>query len=337
MNLQIEGYETETKTHKYMGIKNLNKFITTECSSAIKQIGLSELSGKKIVIDISIYIFKYSIDGCLIENMYLMLSLFTNFNIIPIFIFDGKRPNEKKELLEQRRDDREKLKNEYDVLKCKLDTDDDLHDDEKQEIISNLRSLNNKLVIIKKSDFENVKKLITAFGCMYFDAPGEADELCSYLCIKGKVWGCLSEDMDMFVYGCPRVIRHLSLLNNSAVVYDNKEILNTLRITQSELREICVLSGTDYNIKVTKSVNLYQSLSLFKRYKKSKQHDTFYTWVADNTKFIEDDELLIKINKMFALEDDLLLTDFDQLPIKRGSSDITDINAILMKDGFIFP
>jgi 5'-3' exonuclease len=320
-----------------MGIKNLNKFITTECSNAIKQIGLTELSGKKIVIDISIYIFKYSIDGCLIENMYLMLSLFINYNIIPIFIFDGKRPNEKKELLDQRRDDRDKLKHEYDLLKCKLDTDDDLQDDEKQEIISNLRSLNNKLVIIKKSDFENVKKLITAFGCMYFDAPGEADELCSFLCIKGKVWGCLSEDMDMFVYGCPRVIRHLSLLNNSAVLYDNKEILNTLRITQPELREICVLSGTDYNIKVTKSVNLYQSLNLFKRYKKSKKTDTFYAWVADNTKFIEDDELLIKINKMFALEDDAMLTDFEQLPIKRGSSDITDINTILMKDGFIFP
>ena len=129
----------------------------------------------------------------------------------------------------------------------------------------------------------------------------------------------------------------LSLLNNSAVVYDTKEILNTLRITQSELREICVLSGTDYNIKVTKSVNLYQSLALFKRYKKSKKPDTFYMWVADNTKFIEDDELLIKINKMFALEDDQALTEFDQIPIKRGSSDITDINAILMKDGFIFP
>ena len=172
---------------------------------------------------------------------------------------------------------------------------------------------------------------------MYYDAPGEADELCSFLCIKGKVWGCLSEDMDMFVYGCPRVIRHLSLLNNTVVVYDNKEILSTLKITQSELREICVLSGTDYNINVTNSLNLYQSLNLFKRYKKSKKYDTFYEWMLDNTKHIEDDELLIKINKMFALDDDELLTQFEDKPIKRGSSNMTNITELLMKEGFIFP
>ena len=319
-----------------MGIKNLNKFITTECPSAIKQISLFELAGKKIVIDVSIYIFKYSIDGCLIENMYLMLSLFKNYNIIPIFIFDGKRPIEKKELLDQRRDDREKLKQEYDALKYKLDTE-ELPDDDKLELTTNLRSLSNKLVIIKKSDFENVKKLITAFGCMYFDAPGEADELCSFLCIKGKVWGCLSEDMDMFVYGCPRVIRYLSLTNNTASLYDNKEILNILRITQDELREICVLSGTDYNINVTKSVSLYQSLNLFKRYKKSKPAVTFYMWILNNTNYIEDDELLIKINKMFSLEDDVMLKHFEHTSIKRGSSDITHINELLMNEGFIFP
>lgn len=322
-----------------MGIKNLNKFITTECQgqNAIKQICLKELSGKKIVIDISIYIFKYSIDGCLLENMYLMLSIFKYNNIIPIFIFDGKRPTEKKELLEQRREDREKVKNEYDALQSKLNSA-ELLDDEKQELIHTMHMLSKKLVIIKKEDFSNVKKLISAFGNMYYEAPGEADELCAYLCIKGKVWGCLSEDMDMFVYGCPRVIRYLSLLNNSIVVYDQKEILHLLNMNQKDLREICVLSGTDYNIHTNcKPLTLYQSVSVFNKYKKSNSGDDFYIWVLNNTKYIEHYELLTKINRIFSLEDDSSLKMFDEIIFKNGSLDRQEIIDLLTKEGFIFP
>jgi hypothetical protein len=325
------------KNHKYMGIKNLNKFITTECLRAIKKNSLQELSGKKIAIDISIYIFKYSMDKGLLENMYLMLSLFKYYNIIPIFIFDGKRPAEKKELLEQRREDREKVKNEYNILQSKLDCV-ETTDEEKQEIINSMHLLSKKLVIIKKEDFENVKKLITAFGNMYFEAPGEADELCAYLCIKGKVWGCLSEDMDMFVYGCPRVIRHLSLLNTSIIVYNQQEILHILNMCQKDLREICVLSGTDYNIHNNyKSLTLYQSINIFNKYKKSNSNEDFYIWVLNNTKYIEDYELLIKINKMFSLEDIEPLQWVDQIVIKNSFVDRKEIVNLLSKEGFIFP
>jgi len=173
---------------------------------------------------------------------------------------------------------------------------------------------------------------------MYFDAPGEADELCAYLCVKGKVWACLSEDMDMFVYGCPRVIRHLSLLNNSIVVYNQQEILHILNICQKDLREICVLSGTDYNIHNNyKSLTLYQSINIFNKYKKSNSNEDFYIWVLNNTKYIEDYELLIKINKMFSLEDIEPLQWVDQIVIKNSFVDRKEIVNLLSKEGFIFP
>jgi hypothetical protein len=57
---------------------------------------MKELANKTIVIDISIYMYKYQTDGTLIENIYLMLSLFKHYRIIPIFIFDGKPPIEKR-------------------------------------------------------------------------------------------------------------------------------------------------------------------------------------------------------------------------------------------------
>ena len=80
------------------------------------------------------------------------------------------------------------------------------------------------------------------------------------LVIKKKAWACLSEDMDMFVYGCPRVLRYLSLMNRTVVLYNTQGILEILDISQKELREVCVLSGTDYN---SNTLNLYKIFAYF--------------------------------------------------------------------------
>ena len=69
-------------------------------------MNMSDLSGKEIAIDISIYLYKYESDNVLLENIYLMLSIFRHYNVIPIFIFDGKPPPEKKELLIKRKTDK---------------------------------------------------------------------------------------------------------------------------------------------------------------------------------------------------------------------------------------
>ena len=63
-----------------MGIRNLNKLIKKKCSNTIHKNTLGELSNKIIVVDISVYIFKFSIDNGLIDNMYIMLSLFKKYN-----------------------------------------------------------------------------------------------------------------------------------------------------------------------------------------------------------------------------------------------------------------
>ena len=327
-----------------MGIKNLNRFLKTECKNALKFISLKELSGKKIAIDISIYLFKYASEEALIENIYLMLSVFRHYNIIPIFIFDGKMPTEKKELLQKRKDNKIEAEKEYKFLKNKLDDATELDDIEKQEIMTNMDLLKKKIIYISKADFDNVKSLIRAYGATYYDAPGEADELCALLSIKGKVWACLSEDMDMFVYGCPRVLRYLSLLNHTAVLYEQKEILDNLGITQKELREICIISGTDYNISNNSSNNnkmnptLYNTLKLFKKFKKKKVSIDFYDWLIEETNYIEDYELLQKINDMFKLTNTHLQMDnFEQIKITNGQIMYSDMQEILKTDGFIFP
>jgi flap endonuclease-1 len=324
-----------------MGIKHLNQLLKDNAGESIKFISIANLSGKKIAVDISIYMYKYASEDTLIENIYLMLSVFRHYNVIPIFIFDGKPPTEKKELLQKRLQDKKEAEEEFNQLKTKLSNNSGMDETEKQDIINNMDMLKRRFIYISKNVIENVKELIRAYGATYYDAPGEADELCAMLTIKGKVWACLSEDMDMFVYGCPRVIRYLSLLNHTVVIYDIKGILENLGISQKELREICVLSGTDYNSlndesKITPT--LYTTLKYFKKYHKEKTTMDFYDWLLRNTTYIENHENLKNIYNIFDLNKghfDIKI--FENIKIVNGQISKENIINILKTDGFIFP
>jgi flap endonuclease-1 len=294
-----------------------------------------------------------------------MLSIFSEYNIIPIFIFDGKPPIEKKELLQKRLQDKKKAQEEYNKLNIILYQNTNIDNYEKQEIIENMASLKKQFTYINKTQIDDVKKLIRAYGMTYVDAPSEADVLCAKLVLKEKVWACLSEDMDMFVYGVNKVIKYFSLLNHTVVLYDIKSILNQLEITQSELRQICVISGTDYNIKNLNNKeipNLFKTIEYFQKYcneKDSKHHDdyiekdskhqddyienhnNFYDWLLENTNYITDYNSLQKVYSMFDIlnikENCDELTKFNNIKIMNTTINIDEINKILKKDGFIFP
>ena len=299
---------------------------------------MSELSGKKIAIDISIYMYKFAGDDTLIENIYLMLSIFRHYNIIPVFIFDGKPPTEKKELLEKRKTDKQTAKKEYNDLKKQLESNDCLDAEERQEISTTMDLLKKNFIYIQKEQIEKVKQLMRAFGATYFDAPGEADELCALLVIKKKVWACLSEDMDLFVYGCPRVLRYFSLLKHNVVIYHTKKILEELGLTEKDFRQICILSGTDYNIKASKTTDLYNTLKLFKKYHKNEKGkeklDDFYEWLIKNTLLINDISILENIYNLFDLRDRPFC--LEKIKITNGLYIKNEIYNLLSDDGFIF-
>lgn len=338
-----------------MGIKYLNRFLRENCPESIGHIKLEELSGKKIAIDISIYLYKYEADNVLLENIYLMLATFRHHDIIPVFIFDGKPPAAKKELLQKRRDDKLTAQNEYDELKDKLDTintnniNNINNSEEAQEIVLTMNLLKKQFVSINRDKINKVKDLIRAYGATYYDAPGEADALCAMLVITKRVWACLSEDMDLFVYGCNRVLRYLSLTSQSAIIYNTKGILRELNMTQKEFKDVCILSGTDYNMKTNNlSNNIISIMQLFTEYKNDAIYDNnntigFYTWIINNKPtYLElgfeldfDLELLDKISKMFDFSNELFQT-FKNIKIINGHIQKETIQNIMREDGFMF-
>jgi 5'-3' exonuclease len=324
-----------------MGIKNLNKILRSKCKNSIKMISVDELFDKDIVVDISIYLYKFLSENALIENMYLMLSIFNYYKIKPLFVFDGKPPPEKKKILIQRIKDKKKAEIEYNNLKNQL-TNSTISFEDKKEIITNMDVLKKRFIYIKKEEIDKVKELISSFGGSYIEALGEADEICAMLVIENKVWACLSEDSDMFVYGCPRILRYFSLLNHTIVLYDMKNILDELEISQTIFREICILSGTDYNNNFNKNtLYLENSLHLYKKFSDSKQDDDtdFYHWLYKNENCnINEYELLKKIYSIFDLSKNRInLYNFENITIVKGIRCNEKIHEILKEDGFIFP
>jgi len=324
-----------------MGIKHLNKYLRVECAKSITCMDMKELTNKTIVIDISIYMYKYQTDGTLIENIYLMLSLFKHYKIIPIFIFDGKPPIEKRELLRQRYNDKVLAEAEYNRLSALLEQE----SMDKDDLVSEMELLRKKIIYLTKKQIANVKTLIHAFGATYYDAPNEADELCALLVLKNKAWACMSEDMDMFVYGVPRIIRYFSLLNHTIVLYNTSSILQELKMTQKEFSEVCILSGTDYNLRSRQAVvagygsPLNDSVRLFNQYRQYCYTDGFYHWLLkENLIGADEYASLNHIYQMFVNEAAECVDIVDNIKLKPDNLLVCKdkLRSILEDDGFIY-
>lgn len=311
-----------------MGVKLLSKLLKTHCYDETKQIHLSSLFGKKICIDVSIYLYRYKSQNTLIESLYLMCSLFKHYNITPIFIFDGKPPESKREELAKRKQNRIDCEEKYKELKQTIGNN--ISKEQEKE----LYNLKRGMTRITWEDINDVKSLFDAYGIKYITAIGEADALCASLVIKKKVYAVLTEDMDLFAYTCPIVLRYFSLANHTCILYDLKKILTKLDIDKENFRILCVLSGNDY---YNNDNNIFHYLKLYNRYKKIKKENyTFMDWLLDINHLNKDE--LDEIENVSNIYKDVKneLANYPYTVIRFGNVDKESLYNILEKDRFVF-
>jgi flap endonuclease-1 len=320
-----------------MGIKNLNRYFMDNCTpSSIEKKHLGLFQGKTLVIDTSIYLYKFMGDGQLIEQMYLMISIFLHYKITPIFVFDGKPPKEKDDTIKQRKMDKQQAEEKFNQLQQTL-VSEHLSENTKEEIKEEMEKLKKQFVRIRSTDIQAVKKLMDLYGITYIEAVGEADKLCAKMVITKKAWACISDDMDMFVYGCTRVMRHMSLLNHTIVYYNLNSILNELQLPLQDLREIMILSGTDYNLY--QKISLHKALKYYKEYRESIKElvssTNFYHWLGE--KHVKNAETLSHIYNMFSVED-MTEEDIPWISVisQKKRPNLNQLKEWLYQYGFVF-
>ena len=258
-----------------MGIKSLTKLIKENAKDSIETKKLYQLSGKKVAIDISIFIYQYLMnvrhnnqlltnsEGKItshISGIFYKTVNYLTLGIEPIYIFDGKPPEDKSDVIKERN---KKAENAKEKLKSSSDEKDKL----KYEKMSTR---------MNKGHIEDIKTLLNLMGVKYIqDEEGEAEAIASELCRIGYVDYVVTEDMDALVYGCPRMIRNNldKSIKGKDIVSEIKldKIIESLDISQDKFIELCVLCGCDYcenipkigNVKALKIIKEYENIQEF--------------------------------------------------------------------------
>ena len=93
---------------------------------------------------------------------------------------------------------------------------------------------------------QQLKRLITAFGFAYWDAPGEAEAECALLQRMGLVDLVMTEDVDSLMFGAGRVVREVSSGRKRSHVILYGDVERRTGLDRNALVLCAMMSGGDY-------------------------------------------------------------------------------------------
>ena len=191
-----------------------------------------------------------------------------------------------------------------------------------------MEKLRKQFIRIKKFHVQDIKTLIMIFGQSYIEAHGEADTLCAYLVKNNIVWATMSDDMDMFAYGCNRVLRYLSLMNHNILYYDFDNILEMLKLDINEFQYVIAICGTDYNIIQNNKIQLVYNTVLKIKDNPQDMEQTIFDIYCNNHNLNKDD--VSNITSLFLLDKNM---SYQQII---GEYNNTLLMEFLGNHGFVF-
>lgn len=203
----------------------------------------------KIAIDAFNYFYKYKI-SCphFLSGFYQQIVRMLRMKIIPVYVFDGVPPEEKRAELKIRREKRETAFEKIAILKSELElmSVTECVDEARQKAIQiEIAKLEQSTVKVSKGDINMVKTLLDIMHIPYIEAMGEADYLCSKLVRENTVDVCMSDDTDLLMSGCDRIIKY----NNGAIIeFDRNEIITRMGLTFDMFRLFCLILGCGYHV-----------------------------------------------------------------------------------------
>lgn len=292
---------------------NLNNYINSFKSNNYKSFNTRD---KRFIIgvDFLLYAYKYKYScGSIYLGFLNQILYFLQNKVVPLYVIDGIAPEEKKTTI-SRNTRKNKLEEklfelEEELLKCN-------NLDEIMIIRKKISKIKKNNIKISPLEIKKFIEMITIFKIPYVRAFGEADCLMSQLVQKNIVKSCLTEDMDLLVYGCKDIFKYSS---KKIVKFNLNEILNTLNIDYEKFVELSILFGCDYlkpilkcppNEIFQKYINNDESLffkitndkSYFENFKNTKKifmnlDDKFDYKIKINLKTINYHDLVAFLNK----------------------------------------
>lgn len=119
---------------------------------------------------------------------------------------------------------------------------------------------------VDEDDLGECKRLLSALGVPWIDAPGESDAQCAHLVQAAHAWGAVTQDWDIALFGAPRALRNLTTsATRTPELLDLDAALAAAGLTRRQLVDAAILIGTDYNEGVP-GVGPVKAVTLVKRH-----------------------------------------------------------------------
>ncbi len=263
-----------------------------------KEIKLEELKGKKIGIDAynNLYQFLTTIRGAdgeplkdskgritsHLSGLFYRTLKIMNYGIFPLFVFDGKAPEEKAET----RRKREAIKTDAEIKYKEALEKGDLEEAKKYA---------SRTARLTKEMIEESKKLIEYMGLPWIDAPSEAEAQIAVMVQNKEVFASVSQDYDSLLFGCPLLLRNITISGKRKALRSNyyytvhpekielEESLNNLGINRRQLIWLGLLLGTDFNEKAKgigpkKGLAAVKGAKSFEEVLKNAKAEANYDW-----------------------------------------------------------
>ena len=246
-----------------------------------EEISTKDLHGKILAVDSMNLLYQFlttirGIDGSVLTDKHgnvtsHLIGLFNRTTSLMeqglklVFVFDGKPPVIKQKTWEIRKAVKEKA-----ALKLKeAEESDDYNEMQKQA---------RRTSVLTKEMVADAKNLLTALGLPIVQAPSEGEAQAAYMVKKGKAYGSVSQDYDNLIFGCPTLIRNLSIegkqrktgtlgyVKIKPEVIKLDDVLKNVELNLDQLIILAILAGTDYNPGGIKGIGPKKGLKLLKEF-----------------------------------------------------------------------
>jgi len=250
-----------------------------------EKIEFENLAGRKIAIDAfnSLYQFLSIIrqpDGTPLmdskgrvtshlSGLFYRTGKLVEYGVLPIYVFDGKPPDLKRKVSEERRQIREEAHEKWkEAIKA-------------GDIVAAKRHAQASSKLTGEMIDES-KRLLETMGIPWVQALGEGEAQAAYMVQHGDAWASASQDFDSLLFGSPRLIRNLTITGRRKLPGKNiyvsvepelielQKALDSLGIDRKKLIDMGIMIGTDFNEGI-KGIGPKKALAYAKEGKSVKQ------------------------------------------------------------------
>lgn len=227
------------------------------------QLKLEDLKGRSLAVDANNMLYQFlalirmrdgrpftDVQGHTTSHLVGLLlrttRLVADYDIRPVFVFDGKPPELKMKTLRERREYRERARREWEDAVTAGD-------------LAKAWSKATRMNSLTQEMQADSKKVLSLLGVPVIQAPEEGEAQAAHLAAKGDVWAANSRDYDSVLFGAPRLVRYITISGQEFLpskgiarplipeLIELQKLLDTFGISREQLVDLAILVGTDFN------------------------------------------------------------------------------------------